>query len=226
MTKRIRKTKSQELSYRDDKAPEEPAAQEAMDKPPEPDPKVKAAVQRAASFRVPKAKEGGAPPWVNIPQGFSFPRGKQFLFVRFKSEWTDTSWKGEPVIDPATGKNEVEQVSYVDDEGRDQVREDVILYRQCICWPMNVADNKFAIGRAMGDANLVTDELTKQMIRVCDGVEADWALGSGAQDVFWNEIGARCRALLTRMFSKLHMLGMEDTQDFLDRCVEVRTGAS
>lgn len=202
-------------------APETPAPE--IEKPPEMDEAQAQAVKKAAEFTVPPAQEGGAPAWVKIPSGFVFPRGKQFLFVRFKSSWTDTPLKGEPVMDPETGEVEADLIPYTDDDGNMAVRKEPILYRQCICIPLNVADKKFAIGRSQGDANRMVDELTKQMIRACDGAEADWAMGAGPHDIFWNEIGEKCRALLTRMFNKLHILPMEETQDFLQRCVVVRS---
>lgn len=44
---------------------------------------------------LPDASSGGAPPWVKIPEGFKFPKGRQVVFLRFKAEWTDTPWKGD-----------------------------------------------------------------------------------------------------------------------------------
>ena len=183
--------------------------------------KVKEAAARAAASRrmIPPPSPGGAPSWVDIPAGFAFPRGKQFIFMRFKSSWTDTPWKGTPL----KGDDGKIMCEYVTEEGTGNLVEKPILWRQCICWPLNVADKKLAVGRANGDVNRMSEELTKQMIRACDGEESDWAL-NGPQDAFWNEIGEKCRNLLDRMFNQLHMLNADETRDFLATCVAVRSG--
>lgn len=183
--------------------------------------KAEATAQAAAkaasmlSMGLPEAKHEGAPLWVVIPPNFKFPRGKQVLFLRFKATWTDTPWKGEPIDDPATGKPEVDAFGKP------------VLYRHCICWPVNTADKKLALGRAQRDPNRAADELAKQMIRVHDGFEADWAVArANGVEAFWNEIGERCRTLLIRVFSQLHVLDMDSTRDFLQNCIEVRSTGS
>jgi hypothetical protein len=177
----------------------------------------KAAAQAASmlSLGLPEAKHEGAPLWVSVPVGFKFPRGKQVLFLRFKSIWTDTPWKGEPIVDPATGVHEV------DGNGKP------VLYRHCICWPVNTADKKLALGRAQRDPNRAPDELAKQMVRVHDGFEADWAVArQNGVEMFWNELGERCRTLLVRVFTQLHVLDTDSTRDFLANCIEVRSTGS
>lgn len=47
------------------------------------------------STTVPEARTGGAPAWVKLPAGLSFPRGRALYFLRFRAEWTDTPAKGE-----------------------------------------------------------------------------------------------------------------------------------
>lgn len=165
--------------------------------------------------KLPTPRAGGAPPWVMLPDGFRFPREKQVLFLRFKSAWTDAPWKGEPMIDPATGSHEI------DENG------EVVLYRQCVCWPINTADKKLAIARAQRDPNRAGDELAKQMIRVHDGLESDWGVvrGNGIE-MFWNELGEKCRHLVTRIFTQLHVLDTNGTRDFLTNCIEVRSTGS
>jgi hypothetical protein len=166
-------------------------------------------------LELPEAEHGAAPHWVKLPPGFTFPRGKQVLFVKFKSKWTDAPWKGEPIKDPVTGIREV------DEQGR------VVLYRQCVVWPINVADKKLALGRSQRDANRVGDELAKQMVRVHDGVEADWStVRTGGIEMFWNELGERCRRLMHMMFNKLHVLDTSEQRDFLQNCIEVRSTGS
>lgn len=193
--------------------PEEEVENEGEDDEPEKEePEAKRAV-----FDIPDAAPGGLPPWVLVPDGFRFPRGKSLIFTRFKSSWTDTPWKGEPIIDPKTGKPYVEH--------RPDGSEKVILWRQCVCWQLSVGDKRLAIGRSMGDFQRAADEMTRQMIRIADGNRIDWTEG-GYVEVFWNEIGERCRGLLNRIFNRLHVLDVESTADFLQNCIEVRSSNS
>ncbi len=169
---------------------------------------------------LPVASRGGAPDWVDLPANFKFPRGKSIIFLKFKSAWTDTPWKGDPILDPATGEAVTETI-YVDGE---EVQAPV-LWRQCVVWPLNIADKKLAMGRSMGDPFRAQDELSRQMIRVADGEAIDWS-GAGSVDVFWNDLGEKCRGLLTRIYNRLHVMDTEATVDFLANCVEVRTSGS
>lgn len=177
-----------------------------------------AKVRRAAdvlNIGLPTAEAGGAPPWVLLPTGLKFPRGKQVLFVKFKSSWTDAPWKGESIVDAATGETEV------DANGKE------VLYRQCIIWPINTADKKLAYGRAQRDPNRAADELAKQMMRAHDGIECDWGVvRANGVEAFWNELGEKCRGLLLRIFTQLHVLDTSSTSDFLTNCIEVRSTGS
>jgi hypothetical protein len=176
--------------------------------------KLAAEAAKELSIEIPAAKHSGAPMWVTLPHDFKFPRGKQVLFMRFKSAWTDTPWKGEPML---TAEGTVE----VDSNGRP------VLYRQCICWPINSADKKVALGRAQRDPNRAADELAKQMIRVHDGQIADWTVvRTNGVEMFWNELGEKCRGLLQRVFAQLHVLDVDSTRDFLQNCIEVRSTGS
>lgn len=168
--------------------------------------------KRALTIDIPKPTDEGLPYWVRIPAGFAFPRGKMVLFLKFKSAWTDAPWKGEPILDRATGKNQVD------------ANGEVILWRQCVVWPINTADKKLALGRAMRDPNKAADEMAKQMIRVADGIQSDWAtVQANGVEMFWNELGEKCRVLLIKVFAKLHVLDQENTQDFLEHCIEARS---
>lgn len=189
---------------------ETPTATEPAEEP-------QVAAARAASsltFELPEPQAAGAPPWATVPTGMRFPRGKQVMFVRFKSVWTDAPWKGESFVDPVTQQTELD------------ARGKPVLWRQCVVWPINTADKTLALERARRDPNRAPDELTKQMIRAIDGVEVDWAVvrGNGIE-MFWNELGEGCRGLLTRLFTRLHVLNAEAVQDFLETCIEVRTTA-
>ena len=174
------------------------------------------ASRKRRELHLPKATAEGMPPWCIVPDGFQFPRGKQVLFLRFKSSWTDAPWKGEPMMDPATGKAMVEDPS--------DPNAEPILWRQCIVWPINTADKKLALGRAQRDPNKAGDEMCKQMIRCADGIQSDWAVvRQTGVEMFWNELGERCRGLMTRMFTQLHVLDTDATSDFLQNCIEVRS---
>ncbi len=94
--------------------------------------------------------------------------------------------------------------------------------RQIICWPLTPGDYRFALDRAQGDGNRVNDELTKQMIRAIDGHPADWGAGTQySPDVFWTQIGQKCRYLLTRVYLQLNTLSAKETKTFFDSCIAV-----
>lgn len=158
-------------------------------------------------LNIPAPSNGPAPYWALVPEGMVYPRGKQVMFIRFRSEWTDAPWKGQELIGP-------DGVS-------------LGLYRQCIIWSINTSDKKLAFARSNKDPNRAVDELAKQMIRVHDGIRTDWSVSSAQGiDGFWNELGEKCRGLMTRMFSRLHVLESAAVTDFLDNCVEVRKTGS
>lgn len=141
---------------------------------------------------LPEATQGGAPPWVKIPEGFKFPRGRQIAFVRFRAEWTDTPEAGE---------------------------------RQAILWALTDADEKIALSRAMGDVNRAAGELAKQMVRAIDGYVSDWTGANGPANIdqWWNAIGGRCRGMLIRIFTQLHVLNEDERKDFFEHCIALRT---
>lgn len=94
--------------------------------------------------------------------------------------------------------------------------------RQIICWPLTPGDHRFAIDRAQGDGNRINDELTKQMIRAIDGHAVDWGAGTKYNpDLFWTQIGQKCRYLLTRVYIQLNTLSAKETRTFFDSCIAV-----
>ena len=97
--------------------------------------------------------------------------------------------------------------------------------RQCIIWGLTDIDEKLAFGRAMGDPNRAHAELTKQMVRSIDGVVVDWSgnPGPGNIDVWWREIGGKCRQLLSRIYTQMNVLGEEERKHFFESCIELRT---
>lgn len=150
---------------------------------------------------VPEARQGGAPPWVKIPEGMKFPRGRQVLFLRFRSRWTDTPWIGEEIAG---------------EEGK---------WRQCICWSISVGDKKLALQRAQADPNRLADELAKQMIRAVDGSVVRWdgVPGEGNIEQWWTHMGERVRTLISKIFLQLHTMKKEETRDFFENCIAVRS---
>lgn len=142
---------------------------------------------------LPEANSEGAPDWVRIPDKMKFPRGAQVIFVRFRAELTAAPQKGE---------------------------------RQAILWPLSEGDEKHAYMRAQSDPNRAPGQLAKQMIRAIDGHVVNWdgvSDGPGNVDRFWNEIGGRYRMQLIRLYSKLHILNVDEQRDFFEHCVAVRT---
>lgn len=97
--------------------------------------------------------------------------------------------------------------------------------RQCVMWNLTEADEKLAIKRTRGDGIRMIDELTKQMIRVVDGVKADWTgvTGPGSVTQFWDDIGGKCRQQLKNIYSKNHTFSAEEAIDFFTNCIAVRT---
>jgi hypothetical protein len=93
--------------------------------------------------------------------------------------------------------------------------------RQCILWSLSVGDEKNALSRARGDVLRTLDEMSKQTVRAIDGQLVDWT-GTNAEanlDVWWNEIGPRCRALLQRHYTQTHNLSSKEQDDFFENCI-------
>lgn len=97
--------------------------------------------------------------------------------------------------------------------------------RVCVLWPLTEADEKLALKRTRGEALRTIDELTKQIIRVIDGHKADWTgtRTAGTVNMFWDEIGPKCRQQLKNIYAKTHTLDLAETTDFFINCVAVRT---
>lgn len=96
--------------------------------------------------------------------------------------------------------------------------------RQCILWTLNDGDEKMAYARSMGDPNRAMGQLARQMVRAVDGHVVDWsgAPSPGNIDKWWSEIGGKCRSQIVRLYTKLHILQLEDQKDFFENCVAVR----
>lgn len=97
--------------------------------------------------------------------------------------------------------------------------------RQCICWSLSDGEEKMANDRTGGSSARAPAEFTKQMIRSIDGSVVDWgkAKGPGSIDEFYREIGPKCRNLLMRIYTQLHLATEDEARDFFESCVAVRT---
>jgi hypothetical protein len=97
--------------------------------------------------------------------------------------------------------------------------------RQCICWSLSDGEEKMANDRTGGSSARAPAEFTKQMIRAVDGIVVDWGKpkGPGSVDEFYREIGPKCRNLLMRVYTQLHLASEDETRDFFESCVAVRT---
>jgi hypothetical protein len=138
-------------------------------------------------------EEKPAPAWAVIPDGLKVPQGWQLWFVQFRAKLTSTPGKGD---------------------------------RHCVLWNLSEADEKLAAKRAKGDPMRIIDECAKQMIRAVDGAIADWSgnwASPGSIDTFWREIGGKARHKLKELYLKNHTMTTEETADFFENCVAVRT---
>jgi hypothetical protein len=96
--------------------------------------------------------------------------------------------------------------------------------RQCILWPITDAEEKLAIKATRGEAGRTLTEMSKMMIRAIDGHLAirTGDLGPGNVDRFWDDIGGKCRQMITNYYMKTHALSKEEQADFYANCFAVR----
>lgn len=99
--------------------------------------------------------------------------------------------------------------------------------RQCIVWNLSYGDEKFARRRSKGEAESTLDEMAKQMVRAIDGKRVDWANPSSPNnpDLFWDQIGKKCRLILVNHYTKVHVLDRDEQMHFFGHCLAVRTAA-
>jgi hypothetical protein len=159
------------------------------------------------------AEEGAIPLWAqdHLPPGLKIPRGRQVTFMRFRSAWTDAPDKGVMT----TFKEGPKGGPYVGKE---------VLSRVLVLWPLGLAEATQARRRAKS-AKETLEELTKQMIRSCDGKRVDWS-GSWAKDEMlvdangvWRELGLKVHPFVTNAYLKMHTLSDEQFADFYLNCI-------
>jgi hypothetical protein len=166
------------------------------------------------------AEEGDIPSWAmdHLPEGFRIPKGKQVVFLRFQSAWTDEPSKGVLTTYRTSLKG-----AHIEKE---------VLSRVLVCWPLSLAEAKSARRRARDNRD-VLEELTKQMVRAVDGKRVDWS-GSWAKrpeelvdaNQAWRELGVKVHPLVTNAYLKLHSLTDDELADFYLNCIVVTSAVA
>lgn len=97
--------------------------------------------------------------------------------------------------------------------------------RWCMMWPLSEAEEKNAYKRTAGEGHRSIAELTKASIRIIDGVKADRTgpMSVGSVNMFWAQMGVKCRQLMMNYYLKTHTLSPEEQQDFFGSCFVVST---
>ncbi len=99
--------------------------------------------------------------------------------------------------------------------------------RQAIIWSNSIGYQKLAYARADKDPNKMSEQLAKQTIRSVDGMRVDWSgeMTSANIDVWWDEVGPKCRGIIDKLYMQLHYASREEAVDFFENCVAVRVVA-
>ncbi len=160
---------------------------------------VENAKQPAVEGAMPKVTNtSGRPVWCKpFPKGFQIPKGKRPVFMRFRAEWTDTPHLGEA---------------------------------QCVCWGITVGEEHAADKRADDSGMRVVHERAKMSLRMVARAEQSELFPvdhtkecrEADPDIFWEQIGLKCRALIVRVFLETHSLTAEERRDFFENCIEIR----
>jgi hypothetical protein len=97
--------------------------------------------------------------------------------------------------------------------------------RTCVMWNLSVGDEKLANQRGGDNYHNNLIEKAKQMIRAIDGRIVDYTGKNPTAnlDTWWNEIGLKCRALVTNHYYRAHSLTTTEKMDFLAHCCVART---
>lgn len=142
-------------------------------------------------------------PWVRVPNGLKFPRGRKIRYLRFPSRWTDVPTYGHEMPDMPG------------------------LWRQCILWSLSPGDEQLAAERALGNEQRFSDELVKQAIRAIDGLPIDESGMPTPQNVerFWAQLGASARHLLKTSWSAMSTTTKEQRLFFWTFCVAQSVGS-
>lgn len=140
----------------------------------------------------------GRPAWCKpFPPGFQVPKGKSLVFMRFRGDWTETPHLGD---------------------------------RYCVCWGITVGEEYMADKRADERGTRAIPERAKLGIRFIATaesstlipVDASKSVAEADVDLFWEQIGLKCRTLITNTFIQTHSLSEAQRRDFFENCIEVR----
>jgi hypothetical protein len=142
----------------------------------------------------------GRPSWCKpFPANFQVPKGKSVVFMRFRGDWTETPHLGD---------------------------------RQCVCWGISVGEEYAADKRADERGSRSIPEKAKLSIRLVAAaadetllaVDLSKATPAADTDIFWEQIGLKCRTLIINAFVQTHSLSEAQRRDFFENCIEVRAG--
>jgi hypothetical protein len=140
----------------------------------------------------------GRPEWCKpFPPGFQIPKGKRPIFMRFRGSWTETPHLGD---------------------------------RYCVCWGITVGEEYTADKRADERGARSIPERAKLSLRLIASdkdammmaVDHTKAVPEADPDIFWEQIGLKCRTLLVNVFIQTHSLNVDERRDFYENCIEVR----
>lgn len=140
----------------------------------------------------------GKPDWCKpFPPNFKIPKGKRPVFIRFRAGWTEIPDMGE---------------------------------RQCVCWGITVGEEHIADKRAEDSGTRAVHERAKLSVRLISHggndtlvpVDHSKSERDADVDIFWEQIGLKCRTLITQVFLQTHSLSAEERRDFFENCIEVR----
>lgn len=136
----------------------------------------------------------GVPGWCPVPAGFTVPKGKRPVFMRFRAEWTD---------DPSLGDRTcVAWTLSVNDER---------------------LANKRAIALGQETALAELSKQMVRVIDG-NTIDWTGAVPGADLDRFWDKIGAKCRQLIINTYLQTHNLDEKERADFFANCIEVMEG--
>lgn len=179
------------------------AEEQPLELEPEPEPSQEASEQADAEKKaeaenvlrpdLPEPTEGGAPPWVKIPEGFKFPRGIQVVFVKLRADLTARPEKGDR-----------QAILWALSEADEKA-----------AYNRSMQDPNRAPGQLAKQMIRAIDGHTVDWSGSPDH--------PGNIDKFWNEMGGKYRSQMIRLWNRLHVLSEDEQRDFFEHCIAVRS---
>jgi hypothetical protein len=159
-----------------------------------------------------KVGDGDAvPAWAQpfFPAGLHIPKGRDVMFTRFRSAWTQAPDEGV-MTDWAFTQ-----------PGKDPVYKPV-RSRVLLLWTISDAEETHAIKASRGERERVLPEQVKRMVRAVDGRLVDWTGNALKRDselvdmnAVWRDLGPKCRQILHNFYLRMHTLTNAEMGDFL-----------